>query len=216
MATVRRVGTESSKTRAVLLDCVVQLMLEEGYAAVSYRSLAAKAGVTAGLVQYYFPTFDDLFVALVRDRAERSLRKLEEGLRTDRPLRALWKYANHEDAAALTVELMGAANHRKALRAEMAKAGEDARKVVLTAVAGNPKYRMFYGAPVSPDVVVFLITSTPRMVSMEQSAGMTTSHAETIAFLERYLDHVEPLANAGPRSGPIFLAPVRGANDSQG
>ncbi|WP_436790395.1 TetR/AcrR family transcriptional regulator [Yinghuangia sp. YIM S10712] len=212
MATARRVGTESSKTRAVLLDCVVQLMLEEGYAAVSYRSLAAKAGVTAGLVQYYFPTFDDLFVALVRDRAERSLRKLEEGLRTDRPLRALWTYAKHKDAAALTVELMGAANHRKTLRSEMAKAGEDARRGVLAAVAGNPKYRTFYGAPVSPDVVVFLITSTPRMVVMEQSAGMTTSHADTIEFLERYLDHVEPLTSVPAPAGPVFIAPTLGAN----
>lgn len=212
MVTPRRVGTERSKTRAVLLDCVVQLMLEEGYAAVSYRSLAAKAGVTAGLVQYYFPTFDDLFIALIRDRAERSLRKLEEGLRTERPLRALWQYANHKDAAALTAELMCAGNHRKRIRAEMAKAGEDARELVLAAVAGKPKYRSFYGAPVSPDVVVFLITSMPRMIVMEQAAGMSTSHAETMAFLERYLDYVEPLPNGSAASGPLFLAPARRAN----
>ena len=215
MSTARRVGTERSKTRAVLLNCVAQLMLEEGYAAVSYRSLAAKAGVTAGLVQYYFPTFDDLFVALVRDLAERSLRKLEEGLRTGCPLRALWEYANHKDAAALTVELMGAANHRKTLGAELAKAGEDARRLVLAAVSGDSKYRTFYGAPASPHVVVFLITSTPRMVIMEQNAGMTTSHADTIAFLERYLDHVEPLAGDRSPPGAMFIAPAHGANGSE-
>ncbi|HSA50028.1 MAG TPA: TetR/AcrR family transcriptional regulator [Yinghuangia sp.] len=194
----------------MLLDCAVQLMLEEGYAAVSYRSLAAKAGVTSGLVQYYFPTFDDLFIALVRDRSERTLRKLEEGLRTDQPLRALWKYASNKDAAALTAELMGAANHRKKLRAEIAQAGEDARRLVLAAVSHNPKYRTFYGAAVSPDVVVFLMTATPRMVIMEQAAGMTTAHAETMAFLERYLDHVEPLSGGGPPPGPLFVAPTHG------
>ena len=55
MASTRRVGAETSKTRDLLLDCVERLMLDTGYAGVSYRAVAAKAGVTAGLVQYYFP-----------------------------------------------------------------------------------------------------------------------------------------------------------------
>lgn len=196
MATTRRVGTEKSKTRAVLLDSAVRLMLEQGYAAVSYRTLAAKAGVTAGLVQYYFPTFDDLFVALVRDRSERSLRKLEQGLRGDRPLHAVWEYANNKDAAALTAELNAAANHRKRLRAELAQAGEEARAHALAAVerrlgeAGGT--RKLLGEDVSADVLVFLMTSLPRMIIMEQSTGMTTSHAETMAFLQAVLDRVEP------------------------
>ena len=55
-ASPRRVGAETSKTRDALLDCVEAMMLEDGYASVSYRALAAKAGVTASLVQYYFPS----------------------------------------------------------------------------------------------------------------------------------------------------------------
>ena len=40
MAATRRVGTLTSKTRALLLDVTEQLMLDEGYAAVSSRSVA--------------------------------------------------------------------------------------------------------------------------------------------------------------------------------
>ena len=83
MASPRRVGAETSKTRYLLLDCVERLMLETGYAGVTYRALAAKAGVTAGLVQYYFPTLDDLFVAAIRRRSEQNLERLAEALRTN-------------------------------------------------------------------------------------------------------------------------------------
>src|SRR6266545_4703551 len=100
MTTPRRVGTRSSKTRAVLLDCTQQLMLSEEYAAVTYRNVASRAGVTSGLVQYYFPTLDDLFIALVRDRTERGLKGLVKDLRTGQPLRAVWKYANNKAGAA--------------------------------------------------------------------------------------------------------------------
>ena len=50
MASGRRIGAEDSKTRAVLLDATEQLMLEEGYAAVSSRRVARTAGLNAGLV----------------------------------------------------------------------------------------------------------------------------------------------------------------------
>src|SRR5690349_21662580 len=47
MATsARRVGAETSKTRDALLDCVEKTMLSDGYASVSYRTLASMAGVT--------------------------------------------------------------------------------------------------------------------------------------------------------------------------
>src|SRR5262249_7375273 len=68
-AAARRVGATTSKKRDELLDAVERLMVREGYAAVTYRAVAAKAGVTAGLVQYYFPTLDDLFTAAIRRRS---------------------------------------------------------------------------------------------------------------------------------------------------
>ena len=37
-------------------------MAKQGYAAVTYRNVAAEAGVTAGLVQYYFARLDDLLL----------------------------------------------------------------------------------------------------------------------------------------------------------
>src|SRR6476659_11439308 len=98
MASPRRVGAETSKTRDLLLDCLERLMAETGYASVSYRAVAAKAKVTSGLVQYYFPTLDDMFVAAIRRRSEQNLERLKAELQEhgDQPLHYLWDYSRDE------------------------------------------------------------------------------------------------------------------------
>ena len=55
-------------------------MLDEGYAAVSTRRIAAKAGTDKALVHYYFGTMDDLFIAIFRRSAERGAVRIGEAL----------------------------------------------------------------------------------------------------------------------------------------
>jgi AcrR family transcriptional regulator len=117
MTSSRRIGATTSKTRAVLLTATEQLMLEEGYAAVSSRRVAARAGVKASLVHYYFPTLDDLFISVYRRRSEANLQRLVEDLQSDRPLHAIWEYANNPTGTALTSEFLALANQRKTIQA---------------------------------------------------------------------------------------------------
>ena len=130
-ASSRRVGAVTSKTRDVLLDSVERLMLKEGYASVTYRAVAAKAGVTASLVQYYFPTLDDIFIAAIRRSTERNLARLTKALqkRPDEPLRVLWEYSWDEATSALTIEFMALGNHRKSIRTEIADVTEQVRRL---------------------------------------------------------------------------------------
>ncbi len=74
MPSGRRIGAPDAKNRGVLLDAAEQLMLEEGYAAVTSRRLADRAGLKPQLVHYYFRTMDDLFLAVFRRRAEQGLK----------------------------------------------------------------------------------------------------------------------------------------------
>ncbi|MBL7495243.1 TetR/AcrR family transcriptional regulator [Frankia sp. CNm7] len=201
MTAPRRVGAQRSKTRATMLDRAERLMLDEGYAAVTYRALAARAGVTPGLVQYYFPTLDDLFLALVRRRTEQTVGALLEALETRQPLRALWEFSNNRTASALIAELTALANHRKVIRAEIASTGEKVRELVLAALAESPNDYTFPMEPVPPEVLVFLVTSLPRMVLTEQAVGMSTSHAQMLDFLEHYLDRVEPRERPADSAG---------------
>ena len=195
----RRVGTETSKTRAVLLDSTERLMLEDGYAAVTYRRVAAKAGVTAGLVQYYFPTLDDLFIALLEHRSAHNLDKFTELLQShaDGPLRAIWEYSRDETTAALMMEFMALGNHRKAIRAEISLVSERSRQAQLEAMEKVAARFRLEEAVVPPAALLFLLAGIPKIMLMEGEIGVTTGHQETLALVEHYLGRAQP-AKAAP------------------
>ena len=194
MASPRRVGAETSKTRDLLLDCLERLMAETGYASVSYRAVAAKAKVTSGLVQYYFPTLDDLFVAAIRRRSEQNVERLAEALRTkpDEPLRVLWEYSRDESSSALTTEFLALGNHRKSIKSEIAEATEQVRRLQLDALQaqlGSPEMSL---GPLPRDVLLFVLTGIPKLLRLEAGVGISASHADVVDAFEQYLDTVEP------------------------
>ena len=62
--------------RTLLADALMRVAAQRGLEDVSLRHVAAEAGVTAGMVQHYFHTKDEMMVfalAAVRDRVEQRL-----------------------------------------------------------------------------------------------------------------------------------------------
>jgi TetR/AcrR family transcriptional regulator len=201
MTSSRRIGAATSKTRAVLLDATEQLMLEEGYAAVSSRRVAAGAGVKASLVHYYFPTLDELFISVYRRRSEANLQRLVEDLQTDRPLHAIWEYASDPTGTSLTAEFLALANHRKAIQAEIAEVADRFRKVQLEALT-----RVFEGYGIDPELfpaaaIAVLMAAIPRVIVIEEALGMSAGHPEARALVERYLEKFEGPAGGSPAAG---------------
>jgi AcrR family transcriptional regulator len=191
--TGRRVGAETSKKRDQLLDGVERLMLAKGYAAVTYRAVAAATEVTAGLVQYYFPTLDDLFVAAIRRRSDQNLLRLKEALdaRPDQPLHVLWEYSQEESSAALTTEFLALGNHRKSIASVIAEVSEEVRQVQAAAVARATPAAGFDLTGLSADALLFLVTGVPKLVRLEASVGLRSTHAEVRQAFEAYLATVE-------------------------
>lgn len=191
MARARRSNVEDSATRTALLDAAQALMLEEGYAAVSTRRLAAKAGVNNALVYYYFGTMDDLFIALFRRGADRSLQRLTEVLDSPQPLWGVWELSHDFSNNALTMEFIALANHRKAIRAEIAAYGRTFRKLQverLTEVLER------YGVDVEqwpPASVVLLMAGISRFLLIEEAFDVDIGHADTIALVERHIRALE-------------------------
>jgi AcrR family transcriptional regulator len=193
----QKVGQESSATRTALLDAAEALMQEEGYAAVTSRRLGARAGVKPQLVHYYFETMDDLFLALLRRRAERGLVFAAEALESDRPLRALWTQSNDPRDVALNLEFMALANHRKVIRAEMGRFGDRLRQIQQESLARHFAQRGIE-AQIPPGVVTLLMASIGLTLVLEATVGMTNAHAETEALVETYLRLFEAGGEAMP------------------
>ncbi|HKT06054.1 MAG TPA: helix-turn-helix domain-containing protein [Rugosimonospora sp.] len=176
----------------MLLDAAEALMLEEGYAAVTARRVASRAGLKWQLVHYYFRTMDDLFLAMFRRRAEEGLQRHARALSAPRPLRALWGFSVEPDAVAFTMEFAALANHRKAIRAEIARYAELFRAADIEAMSRLvERYHIpAQGWPAS--VLAVMMSSLSRMVVMEQALGMSGGHQETLAMVEGFLDEFEP------------------------
>src|SRR5437660_181308 len=119
MTEPRRRRAAAAEKISRLLDATEEIMLREGYAAVSSRTVASKVDIQASLVHYYFPTIDDLFVAVLRRRSEPNVERMAMALASDQPLTAWWRLASDPRGTALFVELLAAANHRPALRTEV-------------------------------------------------------------------------------------------------
>jgi AcrR family transcriptional regulator len=198
MTSARRIGAPDAKNRGVLLDAAEQLMLEEGYAAVTSRRVAEKAALKPQLVHYYFRTMDELFLAAFRRRAEEGLEAQAHALQSPQPLWALWRFSTDPAATAVTMEFVALANHRKALRAEIAyyaeRFREEQRNVLSTVLE---RYGMD-SAEVPPLVWSVLMTSVSRVLVMEEALGMSAGHAETVEFVERYLHRLEGDPEAVP------------------
>ena len=196
--TARRTGTETSETRLRLLDITERVMIEDGYAAVSSRRVAKEAGVTPALIHYYFPTLDDLFLEVLRRRAKQQLERQERHLTSPQPLRALWAVSSDQAGTALLMEFMALSNHRKSIRSELAEFAEQFRRNQLESLTGQLDEYGFDPDEVPPEVLLVAIAGISRAIVMEQSLGMKTGLAETVAFVEKHLDRIEGPAEKAP------------------
>lgn len=191
MTTTRRIGAEDSATRSALLDAARQLMLEEGYAAVTSRRVAAKAGLKPQLVHYYFRTMDDLFIALVRRGAEQNLARQARALASPQPLRAFWELSTDPAGTKLQMELVALANHRKALRSELAGYAEEFRRLQVRALGRVLDDYGIEPDDFPPEAVVLAITAVSQVLGMEETLGMTTGHAQIRMVVEHLLTRFE-------------------------
>lgn len=207
----RRIGAPDAKNRTLLLDAAEELLLTAGAGAVSSRRVAERAGLKHQLVHYYFRTMDDLFLAMFRRRGDQGLSQQAAVLASPQPLWALWRFNTDPAWTALTMQFITVANEREALRAEISSYAERLRAEQITAVAGLLARYGIDDAEFPPTVLMVLMTSASRMLIIEQEAlGMTLGHAETVEFVERWLQRLEgdPPPAAPPNGVALAAGPA--------
>ncbi|MBB3603073.1 AcrR family transcriptional regulator [Mycolicibacterium sp. BK556] len=177
-------NADDGGTRQRLVEATAQIMHDDGYAAATSRRVAAKAGVKQALVYYYFPTMDDLFLAVMRSGAEAALEQLRHVLTEEDPLRALWRINGDTRQTVMSTELMALANHRKAIGAELRNYAERVRDIETAAVTMSLRS---YGVDLDaypPVVISMLVAQIARSVSNESVVGLTQGHDELRHFVE--------------------------------
>jgi len=149
--------------------------------------------VKPALVHYYFPSMDDLYVAVLRAGADANLTRQHEAMAGEEPLQALWRL-NNAAGAQLWMEFMALANHRKTIRSQIAAYAERFREMEEAAMAEALGAHGVDAAQFPPVVMSMIVTSLARIVRLEQGLGITRGHAEAEAFIGDYLARFEPPA----------------------
>ena len=196
----RRIGAPDAKNRTVLLDATERVLLRDGYGAVSSRRVATEAGLKPQLVHYYFRSMDELYLEVFRRRAEQNLERVAEALASERPLQALWRHASDPAGAAFMVELVALANHRPAIRAEIARFAERFRSMQVEALTTVLDRYGIAPHDLPPAVAIVVVTGVSQVLVLEDVLGVTTGHAETRELVERWIDEIE-LGPAGAGGG---------------
>jgi TetR/AcrR family transcriptional regulator of autoinduction and epiphytic fitness len=187
MTTPRKAKADDGGTRQRLLEATAQIMHDEGYAAATSRRIAARAGIRQPLVHYYFPTMDDLFLALLHEGADVALDQMRAALTDSNPLRALWALNSDPRRTVLNTEFMALANHRKAIGVELKAYAERVRDMETAAVTLALRTHDIDLDTYPPIVISMLIAQIARSLCNEDAVGVTLGHGEMRRIIEQYI-----------------------------
>ena len=121
----------------------------------------------------------------------RSLARQEAAFAAPRPLHAMWEFNSEPDGVALIAEFYALANHRPAIREEVAAYAERFREQQAAALHVLLAERGIDTGDLPPVVIPVLMTLVARVLVMEEGLGMKNGHAETRAIVEQWLDRLE-------------------------
>jgi AcrR family transcriptional regulator len=190
--TKRRIGAESSETRALIIAATELVIREEGYSAASTRRVALRAGLKPSLVHYYFPTTDDLLLAVFERGAAKSDEMIEAAIASGDPVRALWRFFSDDSRTALSVEYLALAIRRPAIRAKIATHSEAMRKQQVGLFERLLGARLTGSDGCPPAGLSVILAGIGRALFMESALGVSTGHTEATAWVDDWLDRLLP------------------------
>ena len=95
-------------------------------------------------------------------------------------------------SAAFSIEFVALANHRKAVRAEIARYAERFRAAQLDAVTAALEASGVRVDQMPPVVALLIMTGLSQVLALEEAIGVTAGHDTTRAFIEQALARIEP------------------------
>jgi TetR/AcrR family transcriptional regulator of autoinduction and epiphytic fitness len=180
-------------TRVALMDAVDNVMRQDGYAALSARSIGASAGLNYQLVFYYFEKVDNLLLATYRRRTSRLLDNIERALHSDRPLHALWDTSRDPAEAALSFEYMAMSNHSAVIRDETIAHVERTLDTVLQTMAQRASFQLPEGDAFTPIAVTMIVAMIGETLGYQSALGVIGGGMrEASTLVEHLIDQIEP------------------------
>lgn len=184
----RRMGSKESEMAISMLDAAIEILKEEGYAALTSRRIAEYLGTKQRLLYYYFHSMDEVVLEAFKKLANHDLERLEEAFSSERPIHQIWDIFLYTSDARLITEFMALANRSDGLREEVINFIETSRKIQIKAL----KKAIPADSKMTPDVLAFMMSSIALSLNREAALGIRQAHSGIKKSIADYFDMLEP------------------------
>ncbi len=198
----RRDATEA------LLDAAESLLVEVGYAAITVRKLADRAGVNHGLVHYYFGSMEEVFLQTLERFTNRLI---ERQTGCTRPRCRSWRsgarrWPTSRPTSTAATRRCGSSCRRWPGTTRRCGTGWRRCSAGGTTCCDRPSRSGSTSSGVDkerfpPDAVVTLVTTFNQGVMLEHLSGVTTGHDELLAMIDGWLTEREDAASTDDGGG---------------
>ena len=190
--------SQSSNQRAAaqtaLLDAAEQLLIDVGYAGITTRKVAERAGVNHGLVHYYFGSIEELLFQAMERFTARLLERQRALYESDLPFIEKWRTAMgfiDEDLEAgypkIWAELHALAWNRPQFQRRMAQVHVQWRTVFREAMVRAQDELRLERTPFDADAFLALIATFNAGLLLERLIGLDEGHDELLAAMDQWL-----------------------------
>jgi AcrR family transcriptional regulator len=181
-----------------LLSAAESLLVEVGYAGITVRKLAERAGVNHGLVHYYFGSMQDLLLRVLERFTDGLIERQRSMYAADVPFVDKWRQAMRfldEDAASgyqkIWLELQAMGWNDAVVRGRLQGVQQRWIDVVRAAFESGLAELGVDPALYPADAVVALVITFNNGIIVERLSGVDSGHRQLLHMIDDLLERLE-------------------------
>ena len=194
-------STARHDATTALLDAAESLLVEVGYAGITVRRLAERAGVNHGLVHYYFGSMEEVFLQTLERFTDHLIDRQRELYAAEVPFPEKWRtamrYLNDDYQSGyqkIWLELQAMAFDNVEMRARVASVVERWVAVLRPAFATGLAELGVDDERFPTDAVVALVATFNQGIMLERLAGADSGHRALLDMIDHWLQDQESRA----------------------
>ena len=188
-----------------ILDGAESLLVEVGYAAITTRKLAERAGVNHGLVHYSFGSMEEVFIQVLERYTAQLTARQRELYASDRPFIEKWRAAmahlvddDEADYQKIWFELQAMSWSRPEMRARVGRILGEWQSVLQPAFRAGLRELGVDTRRYPVEAVVSLVATFNEGVILERLMGADSGHAPLLNMIDRMLVRMQREREKGP------------------
>lgn len=184
---------------SLLLNAAEQLLMDEGFAAITTRKLAEKAGVNLGLIHYYFGSMEELFLRVLERFTDKLTKRQRAMYASSASYPEKWREAmGYLDAdkpyQKIWWELQAMSWNRPEFQKRVATVHAAWRDAMRDAVSTTISRYSLERLGLSLDAWITLIVTVNEGIILERLAGIEHGHGDLLTAIQEWLDGMEKKA----------------------